>query len=90
MREADRGCEAEVLGPAEFAEQVRQIAVDVHKALKSPAADERVLVELVERIDELHQQRADWPGRQVDRWLQNAARRIRALKRGPCAVQGDR
>jgi hypothetical protein len=87
MALADRNRTTEVLEPAEFAERVRQVAVDTHRVLRSPVATCRELRELANRIEALYRQSRGIPERQVDRWLQNAARRIRELRPDPCSEQ---
>jgi hypothetical protein len=85
----DENREVHDLDPEEFATRVRVLAVKAHRLLTNPGTSYLEVVELSRELDDLRRQRQQGglPEREIDRWLRNAARRVRKYRSTPRTAQ---
>jgi hypothetical protein len=86
---ADEHHVAHDLDPEEFATRVRALAVTAHRLLTNPGTSYLEVVELSRQLDDLQRQRQKrgLPEREIDRWLRNAAKRVREHRYTPRNAQ---
>jgi hypothetical protein len=75
------------LDPAEIAHGVRQIALDLHQALKKPNLSFGELLELQRRIDQMRRHTAGTQLTALDRWLDQSRAVIQTRTRAALTPQ---